>query len=47
MSKKFHKLNSYKLEAEELGSGAYATVYKAKGADGKNYAIKVFFWEDE
>jgi hypothetical protein len=38
-------LNTYTLEAKELGRGGYSTVYRGQGADGKNYAFKVFFFE--
>ena len=40
-------MDDYQLEVTALGSGAFATVYKAQGPDFKVYAIKVFFWGDK
>jgi serine/threonine-protein kinase RIO1 len=40
-----HKLNTYACKAKPLGEGTYATVYQATATDGKQYAVKVFFFE--
>jgi len=44
--KGYHKLNNYLLEAEEIGKGGFATVYKGAPPRDSKLAFKVFFFEN-